>query len=75
MVVTLSFMEVNWQTDNPPNPADAKDGLQAYDQHLYYYFGVSLLMSTFFFIGVRLNFAITGHCRPHRGGLLGEHLQ
>lgn len=31
-----SFMDVNWQTDNPPNPVDAAIGPQGYDNHLYY---------------------------------------
>lgn len=34
--VILSFMDVNWQNDNPPNPADAAIGPQGYDNHLYY---------------------------------------
>ncbi|KAJ3717752.1 glycoside hydrolase family 5 protein [Lentinula raphanica] len=34
-----SFMDVNWQNDNPPNPAAAAWGPQAYDNHLYYVFG------------------------------------
>lgn len=34
-----SFMDVSWQWNNPPNPADAALGPQAYDNHLYYVFG------------------------------------
>ncbi|KAF5357442.1 hypothetical protein D9757_011587 [Collybiopsis confluens] len=34
-----NFMDVNWQNDNPPNPANAAIGPQAYDNHLYYVFG------------------------------------
>ncbi|KAH7890979.1 glycoside hydrolase family 5 protein [Phlebopus sp. FC_14] len=34
-----NFMDVNWQYDNPPNPAAAAIGPQAYDNHLYYSFG------------------------------------
>jgi len=37
--LTTSFMDVGWQYDNPPNPADAADGPQGYDNHLYYSFG------------------------------------
>jgi len=32
----LSFMDVLWQYNSPPNPADAANGPQAYDHHLYY---------------------------------------
>ncbi|KIK13726.1 hypothetical protein PISMIDRAFT_379410 [Pisolithus microcarpus 441] len=32
-------MDVNWQYDNPPNPANAAIGPQGYDNHLYYSFG------------------------------------
>lgn len=35
-------MDVNWQHNNPPNPADAAIGPMGYDNHLYYSFGVSL---------------------------------
>ena len=31
-----SFMDVKWQNTDPPNPADAAMGPQAYDNHLYY---------------------------------------
>ncbi|KAL0953905.1 hypothetical protein HGRIS_005072 [Hohenbuehelia grisea] len=34
-----NFMDVNWQFNNPANPADAAIGPQAYDGHLYYSFG------------------------------------
>jgi len=44
-------MDMNWQwgtPENPPsNPADAKDGPQGYDNHLYFSFGASPLMPTF----------------------------
>ena len=42
-----SFMDTNWQHKGAPNPADAKDGPQTYDDHLYYGFGVSLLVWCF----------------------------
>jgi hypothetical protein len=29
-------MDVNWQYNNPPNPAAAAIGPQTYDNHLYY---------------------------------------
>jgi len=34
-----TFMDINWQHNNPANPADAAIGPQAYDNHLYYSFG------------------------------------
>ncbi|TFK48455.1 glycoside hydrolase family 5 protein [Heliocybe sulcata] len=34
-----NFMDVNWQYDNPPNPANAAIGPQGYDNHLYYNYG------------------------------------
>ena len=34
-------MDVSWQWGNRSNPADAEDGPQSYDNHLYYSFGVS----------------------------------
>ncbi|KAJ7460773.1 glycoside hydrolase family 5 protein [Mycena latifolia] len=34
-----NFMDINWQFNDPPNPADAKIGPQGYDNHLYYVFG------------------------------------
>ncbi|THH08906.1 hypothetical protein EW146_g8839 [Bondarzewia mesenterica] len=37
--LTTNFMDVNWQYNDPPNPADAAIGPQAYDNHLYYNFG------------------------------------
>lgn len=37
--LVTSFMDVNWQYDNPPNPANAAIGPQGYDNHLYYSFG------------------------------------
>ncbi|KAH7909702.1 glycoside hydrolase family 5 protein [Hygrophoropsis aurantiaca] len=37
--LTTNFMDVNWQYNNPANPADAAMGPQAYDNHLYYSFG------------------------------------
>lgn len=32
-------MDIGWQYNNPPNPADAANGPQDYDNHLYYNFG------------------------------------
>jgi hypothetical protein len=32
----VSFMDVNWQHNNPANPAAAAIGPQGYDNHLYY---------------------------------------
>ncbi|KAG2106935.1 glycoside hydrolase family 5 protein [Suillus discolor] len=37
--LVANFMDVNWQSDNPSNPADVAIGSQAYDNHLYYSFG------------------------------------
>ncbi|KAG1830478.1 glycoside hydrolase family 5 protein, partial [Suillus subalutaceus] len=37
--LVANFMDVNWQHDNPSNPADVAIGPQAYDNHLYYSFG------------------------------------
>jgi hypothetical protein len=34
--IALSFMDINWQYNDPPNPADAAIGPQGYDNHLYY---------------------------------------
>ncbi|KAJ7725258.1 glycoside hydrolase family 5 protein [Mycena olivaceomarginata] len=34
-----NFMDIEWQHNNPANPADAKMGPQGYDNHLYYSFG------------------------------------
>ncbi|KAJ7230652.1 hypothetical protein GGX14DRAFT_411654, partial [Mycena pura] len=39
-------MDINWQYNNPANPADAQIGPQGYDNHLYYkcvFSGVSLI--------------------------------
>ncbi|KAF9454435.1 glycoside hydrolase family 5 protein [Macrolepiota fuliginosa MF-IS2] len=33
-----NFMDINWQHNNPSNPADAAIGPQIYDNHLYYSF-------------------------------------
>ncbi|KIK57090.1 glycoside hydrolase family 5 protein, partial [Collybiopsis luxurians FD-317 M1] len=38
-LLMTNFMDVNWQNDNPPNPANAALGPQGYDNHLYYVFG------------------------------------
>ncbi|KAF7370984.1 Glycoside hydrolase [Mycena sanguinolenta] len=37
--LVTSFMDINWQYNNPANPADAAIGPQGYDNHLYYSFG------------------------------------
>ncbi|EKM50047.1 glycoside hydrolase family 5 protein [Phanerochaete carnosa HHB-10118-sp] len=37
--LVTNFMDVNWQFNNPPNPAAAAIGPQGYDNHLYYSFG------------------------------------
>ncbi|KAM5531475.1 hypothetical protein V8D89_014865 [Ganoderma adspersum] len=37
--LVASFMDVNWQYNNPANPADAAIGPAGYDNHLYYSFG------------------------------------
>ncbi|KAF8810492.1 glycoside hydrolase family 5 protein [Phlegmacium glaucopus] len=37
--LVANFMDIHWQYNGPPNPADAVDGPQAYDGHLYYSFG------------------------------------
>ncbi|KAG9097098.1 hypothetical protein FS749_007077 [Ceratobasidium sp. UAMH 11750] len=34
-----TFMNKDWQHNNPANPADAADGPQLYDAHLYFSFG------------------------------------
>ena len=39
---SCSFMDIDWQQGNRSNPADAKDGPQTYDNHIYYSFGVNL---------------------------------
>ncbi|CEL59108.1 putative glucan endo-1,6-beta-glucosidase B OS=Aspergillus oryzae (strain ATCC 42149 / RIB 40) GN=exgB PE=3 SV=1 [Rhizoctonia solani AG-1 IB] len=33
------FQNMHWQYNNPPNPADAANGPQVYDAHLYFSFG------------------------------------
>ncbi|KAF9261242.1 glycoside hydrolase family 5 protein [Marasmius fiardii PR-910] len=37
--LVTNFMDVNWQNNNPPNPADAAKGPIGFDNHLYYVFG------------------------------------
>ncbi|THH28373.1 hypothetical protein EUX98_g5821 [Antrodiella citrinella] len=37
--LVTSFMDINWQFNNPANPAAAAIGPQGYDNHLYYSFG------------------------------------
>ncbi|PAV19754.1 glycoside hydrolase family 5 [Pyrrhoderma noxium] len=37
--LNTTFMDIGWQYNNPPNPADAANGPQDYDNHLYYNFG------------------------------------
>ncbi|KAI0091624.1 glycoside hydrolase family 5 protein [Irpex rosettiformis] len=37
--LVANFMDINWQHNNPANPADAAIGPQGYDNHLYYSFG------------------------------------
>jgi len=37
--LVTTFMDINWQFDNPSNPAAAAIGPQGYDNHLYYSFG------------------------------------
>ncbi|KAI0792213.1 glycoside hydrolase family 5 protein [Abortiporus biennis] len=39
--LVTNFMDVNWQHNNPSNPADAAIGPQGYDNHLYYRYGVA----------------------------------
>ncbi|KAI6160413.1 glycoside hydrolase family 5 protein [Pisolithus thermaeus] len=34
--LVTNFMDISWQYDNPPNPANAAIGPQGYDNHLYY---------------------------------------
>ncbi|KAJ1302963.1 hypothetical protein OPQ81_003255 [Rhizoctonia solani] len=34
-----TFQNMHWQYNNPPNPADAANGPQLYDAHLYFSFG------------------------------------
>ncbi|KAG8785267.1 hypothetical protein FRC12_017790 [Ceratobasidium sp. 428] len=52
-----SFMNKDWQHNNPTNPADAAIGPQLYDAHLYFSFGtiddsISLLVSKMYLGGV-----------------------
>ncbi|KAH0836816.1 glycoside hydrolase family 5 protein [Lanmaoa asiatica] len=44
--LVTSFMDINWQYDNPPNPADAAIGPQGYDNHLYYSQFIAFLRHT-----------------------------
>ncbi|KAG8221111.1 glycoside hydrolase family 5 protein [Butyriboletus roseoflavus] len=37
--LVTTFMDINWQYNNPSNPANAAIGPQGYDNHLYYSFG------------------------------------
>jgi hypothetical protein len=37
--LVTTFMDINWQYNDPANPADAAIGPQGYDNHLYYSFG------------------------------------
>ncbi|KIK99140.1 glycoside hydrolase family 5 protein [Paxillus rubicundulus Ve08.2h10] len=37
--IMTNFMDINWQYNNPSNPADAAIGSQGYDNHLYYSYG------------------------------------
>ncbi|EJF64330.1 glycoside hydrolase [Dichomitus squalens LYAD-421 SS1] len=37
--LVANFMDVNWQYNDPPNPADVTIGPTGYDNHLYYSFG------------------------------------
>ncbi|KAK0489258.1 glycoside hydrolase superfamily [Armillaria novae-zelandiae] len=39
-----SFMDINWQNSNPANPSAAQSGPQVYDNHLYYSFGMGVLV-------------------------------
>jgi hypothetical protein len=41
-------MDINWQYNNPANPADAAIGPQIYDNHLYY----SLVLNLHFKLGL-----------------------
>ena len=65
-------MDITWQQNNPPNPADAKDGPQTYDDHLYYNFGVSSRADIY--DDSLLSFVIIG-CRSEPRVLLDPHLQ
>lgn len=70
---TYSFMDVGWQYNNPPNPADAKDGPQTYDTHLYYSFGVGFRL--YVSGDALLIFTIAGRCRSQSGSVFDQHLQ
>ncbi|KAL0564292.1 hypothetical protein V5O48_017760 [Marasmius crinis-equi] len=37
--LVTNFMDINWQNNNPANPADAAIGPIGFDNHLYYSFG------------------------------------
>ncbi|KAI0714174.1 glycoside hydrolase family 5 protein [Cerioporus squamosus] len=37
--LVANFMDMGWQYNDPPNPADAAIGPMGYDNHLYYSFG------------------------------------
>ncbi|KAF8872215.1 glycoside hydrolase superfamily [Gymnopilus junonius] len=39
--LTTTIMDINWQYNNPANPANAAIGPQVYDNHLYYSYGVA----------------------------------
>lgn len=43
--LVTTFMDVNWQFNDPANPAAAAIGPQGYDNHLYY----SSVVAAFFF--------------------------
>lgn len=72
-ILSCSFMDMTWQQNNPPNPADAKDGPQAYDDHLYYSFGVSSRADIS--DDSLLSFVITGYRRSEPRVLHDPHLQ
>ncbi|KAF7790215.1 hypothetical protein EIP86_001167 [Pleurotus ostreatoroseus] len=38
-LLVTNFMDVNWQYNDPPNPAKAAIGPAGYDNHLYYAYG------------------------------------
>ncbi|KAG6909385.1 hypothetical protein DXG01_000828, partial [Tephrocybe rancida] len=40
-----NFMDINWQHNNPANPADAAFGPQIYDNHLYYSYVANILIA------------------------------
>ncbi|KAJ8583531.1 glycoside hydrolase family 5 protein [Rhizopogon salebrosus TDB-379] len=43
--LVTNFMDVNWQYNNPPNPADAANGPQAYDDHCVFLVGPGVTCS------------------------------